>query len=116
MKGWEGGPSNQYTTEMIVDGYIVNINIVVWPTTSCFADWSKRRHVNFSIFDWPTLHDNLSCDIFTLRENVRWSDSLDGVSTQLIRMQTSYVTAPPAERGWTNATPFARLLLEVINN
>ena len=33
--------------------------------TSWFADWSKRRHVNFSIIDWPTLHDNLSSDIFT---------------------------------------------------
>ena len=27
---------------------------VVWPTTSCFADWSKRRHVTFIIIDWPT--------------------------------------------------------------
>ena len=69
--------------------------VVVWPTTSCSADWSKHRHMIFSIIDWPTLHDNLSSDIFTLRENVRWlssdiftlresvrwSDSLDGIST-----------------------------------
>ena len=25
--------------------------IVVWPTTSCFADWSKRRHVTLRIID-----------------------------------------------------------------
>jgi len=24
---------------------------VVWPTTSCFADWSKRRHVTLRIID-----------------------------------------------------------------
>ena len=39
--------------------------IVVRPTTSCFADWSKRRHVTLSIFQWRTIHDNLSSDIFT---------------------------------------------------
>jgi len=32
---------------------------------------------------------------------------------QLIRMQTSYVTAPPGELSWTNATLFAKLLIEV---
>jgi len=55
--------------------------IVVRPTSSCFADWSKRRHVTLSIFECRTIHDNLSSDIFTLRENVGPSDSLDGVST-----------------------------------
>ena len=25
--------------------------VVVWPTTSCFADWSKRRHVTLRIID-----------------------------------------------------------------
>ena len=25
--------------------------IVVWPTTSCFADWLKRRHVTLRIID-----------------------------------------------------------------
>jgi len=28
----------------------------VWPTMSCFADWSKRRHVTLSIIIWSTLH------------------------------------------------------------
>jgi len=28
-------------------------------------------------------------------------------------MQTSYVTAPPGELSWTNATLFAKLLIEV---
>jgi len=65
---------------MLVIEFFLAFFIVVWPTTSCFADWSKRRHVNFSIIDSSTLHDSLSSDIFTLRENVGWSDSLDGVS------------------------------------
>ena len=25
--------------------------VVIWPTTSCFADWSKRRHVTLRIID-----------------------------------------------------------------
>ena len=29
----------------------VSTSIVVWPTTSCFADWSKRRHVTLRIID-----------------------------------------------------------------
>ena len=28
-----------------------NMEFVVWPTTSCFADWSKRRHVTLRIID-----------------------------------------------------------------
>jgi len=26
-------------------------DVVIWPTTSCFADWSKCRHVTFLIVD-----------------------------------------------------------------
>jgi len=32
-------------------GQIIKTVFVVWPTTSCFADWSKRRHVTFSIIE-----------------------------------------------------------------
>jgi len=39
------------------------MDIVVWPTTSCFADWSKRRHVTLSIIECRTIHDNLLSDI-----------------------------------------------------
>ena len=28
-----------------------SIILVVWPTTSCFADWSKHRHVTLRIID-----------------------------------------------------------------
>jgi len=28
---------------------------VVWPTMSCFADWSKRRHVTFTIIECWTV-------------------------------------------------------------
>jgi len=31
-------------------------HIVVWPTMSCFADWSKRRHVTLSIIICLPLH------------------------------------------------------------
>jgi len=31
--------------------YRLTWSIVVWPTTSCFADWSKRRHVTLHIID-----------------------------------------------------------------
>ena len=30
--------------------------IVAWPTTSCFADWLKRRHVTLSIIECSPLH------------------------------------------------------------
>jgi len=30
--------------------------LVVWPTMSCFADRSKRRHVTLFIIEWPTHH------------------------------------------------------------
>jgi len=30
--------------------------IVTWPTTSCFADWSKCRHVTSSIIECPPRH------------------------------------------------------------
>jgi len=29
----------------------VSFMIVVWPSTSCFADWLKRRHVTLRIID-----------------------------------------------------------------
>jgi len=32
--------------------------IVVWPTMSCFADWSKRRHVTLSIITCSPLHSH----------------------------------------------------------
>jgi len=31
---------------------------VVQPTMSCFADWSKCRHVTLSIIECRTIHDN----------------------------------------------------------
>ena len=32
--------------------------IVVWPTRSCFADWSKRHHMTLIIIiEWSTRHD-----------------------------------------------------------
>jgi len=30
--------------------------LVAWPATSCFADWSKRRHVTLSSIEWSTRH------------------------------------------------------------
>ena len=30
---------------------MAKIYFVVWPTTSCFADWLKRRHVTLRIID-----------------------------------------------------------------
>ena len=30
------------------------VDVVVWPTMSCFADWSKRRHVTFVIIECLT--------------------------------------------------------------
>ena len=30
--------------------------IVVWPTTSCFADWSRCRHVTLIVIEWSTRH------------------------------------------------------------
>ena len=30
--------------------------IVVWPTMSCLADWSKCRHVTFIVIEWSTRH------------------------------------------------------------
>jgi len=34
----------------------VAYSFVIWPTTSCFADWSKRRHVTLSIIICSPLH------------------------------------------------------------
>jgi len=34
---------------------MVTSNIVVWPTTSCYADWSKRDHVTLVIIGRCTL-------------------------------------------------------------
>ena len=34
--------------------------IVVWPTTSCFADWLKRRHVTLRIFDCQACRHNVT--------------------------------------------------------
>jgi len=38
---------------------------VVWLTTSCFADWSKRRHVTLSIIEWRTIHGH---DLVTIEK------------------------------------------------
>ena len=46
--------------------------IVVWPTTSCFADWSKRRHVTFSIIEWRAIHGH---DLVTIN---RWRTVVSG--------------------------------------
>jgi len=55
--------------------------IVVWPTMSCFGEWSKRRHVTLSIIIYSLLHGhpgwhcNVSPDDVTwrsLNENVRY--------------------------------------------
>ena len=35
-------------------------SFVIWPTMSCFADWSKRRHVTFTIIECWTCWQ---CDI-----------------------------------------------------
>ena len=43
--------------------------IVVWPTTSCFADWSKRRHVTLSIIICSPLHGHPGWHY-----NVTWGD------------------------------------------
>ena len=34
--------------------------IVAWPTTRCFADWSKRRHVTLFIIEWSTRHGHVT--------------------------------------------------------
>ena len=44
------------------------IDIVVWPTMSCFTDWSKRRHVTLSII--------IRSSYFTLIASVCWSGHL----------------------------------------
>jgi len=38
-----------------------SLSFVVWPTMSCFAGWSKRRHVTFIIIEWYTV-DRASFD------------------------------------------------------
>jgi len=43
---------------------------VVWPTRSCFADWSKCRHVTFIIVEWSTRHGRLYHSI--KRYTVTW--------------------------------------------
>ena len=57
-----------------------HILIVVWPTMSCFADWSKRRQVTLSIIicplhGHPVWHHNVTrCDVTwcSLNANVRY--------------------------------------------
>ena len=45
------------------------IIVVVWPSMSCFADWSKRRHVTLSIIICSPLHGHPGWHY-----NVTWGD------------------------------------------
>ena len=42
---------------------------VVWPTMSCFADWSKRRHVTLIKVEWST-RDGQPCVITMINGHV----------------------------------------------
>ena len=46
----------------------VLVHIVVWPTMSCFADWSKCRHVTL-VIEWSTRHGR-PCVIITINGHV----------------------------------------------
>jgi len=54
--------SRQFVVRLLIKLYIfihtykVTNLFVVWPTMTCFADWSKRRHVSFVIIEWWTRH------------------------------------------------------------
>ena len=70
---------------------------VVWPTMSCFADWSKCRHVTFTIIECV---GGQWCDTVISELKLKFA-------LQLIRMQMQYATAQPGKQSRTNATPFA---------
>jgi len=40
----------------VTDCWVLTYVIVVWPTVSCFADWSKCCHVTLIIIEWSTHH------------------------------------------------------------
>ena len=46
----------QHSIMMNVTWQRFDLIIVVWPTTSCFADWSKRLHVTLITIEWSTCH------------------------------------------------------------
>ena len=81
---WTGPCRNDYDDSdlTIDDRYIVHhpvlvarrsitATVVVWPTTSCFADWSKRRHVTLSIIEWRTIHGHDLVRSSDMSKNVR---------------------------------------------
>ena len=46
-----------------------SFSFVVWPAMSCFADWSKCRHVTLIIIEWSTCHGRL-CVIIMINSHV----------------------------------------------
>ena len=45
------------------------LKFVIWPTMSCFSDWSKYHHVTFIIIEWSS-HHGRPCVIIMIR--VTW--------------------------------------------
>ena len=77
--------------------------IVAWPTTSCFADWSKRRQVTLSIIECWTCrrstdsHYNVTPGV---REAVTWP-SLNANVKYILRcfcLRFVYFALPPSCR------------------
>jgi len=57
--------------------------IVAWPTTSCFTDWSKRRHVTSSIIECPPRHGRPSDS--SMSDVRHWIDRLDPGNSGCVR-------------------------------
>ena len=80
--------------------------LVVWPTVSCFADWSKRRDVTFVItecwtVDYSTfLNVELSRDVNAHQLGWRLMFNLSGLQVFLWPLLTLWLTIYQCDHGW----------------